>query len=120
MALKGLGQDTPAVQAGKDYTQHLQTKPVTGIVSSSKAVKGQTIAESVSESKTLNPGVFTNGMAITVEGGRVMNLGNYETARIGVSITVPCSTATLDEAYAYATEWVSAKIDEAVKMSKEP
>jgi hypothetical protein len=121
MALKGLGQDKPAISGaqGKDYTAHLQTKPVTGMVSSSKAVSGQTIAETASESKTLNPGVFTNGMSITVEGGRVMNLGNYETARIGVTITVPCSTATLDEAYAYATEWVSSKIDEAVKMAKE-
>jgi gamma-glutamyltranspeptidase len=58
-------------------------------------------------------------MAITVEGGRVMNLGNYETARIGVSITVPCSTATLDEAYNFGTTWVSEKIEEAVKAAKE-
>ena len=48
-----------------------------------------------------------------------MNLGNYETARVGVTITVPCSKDTLEEAYNYATEWVSAKINEAVGMAKE-
>lgn len=117
MALK-LGKDKTTVM-GVDYQQHLVTKPVTGMVSTSKAVSGKEIASSASETQTLNPGVFTNGMSITVEGGRVMNLGNYETARVGVTITVPCNKETLDDAYAYATDWVSEKINEAVKMAKE-
>jgi hypothetical protein len=104
---------------GKDYTEHLQTKPVTGMVSSSKSVAGKEVAASASETQTLHPGVFHNGMSITVEGGRVINLGNYETARIGVTITVPCDKDSLNEAYAFGTAWVSEKIDEAVKMAKE-
>lgn len=117
MALNIKGMD---VAAGKDYTAHLYTKPITGgVTQSSKAVKGEKIAESVSETQTLHPGVFTNGMSITVEGGRVINLGNYETARVGVSITVPCEPATLDDAYTWATEWVSNKIEEAVASAKE-
>ena len=104
---------------GVDYQQHLTTKPVTGMVSTSKSVSGTEIAGSLSETQTLHQGVFSNGMSITVEGGRVMNLGNYETARIGVTITVPCSKDTLDEAYAYATGWVSEKIEEALKLAKE-
>lgn len=124
MALKisGTGKlDAPksGVDWGKDYSTHLLTQPVTGMVSSSKAVSGQVIASSPSETQTLNPGVFTDGMSIRVEGGRVLNLGNYETARIGVTITVPCNKETLDDAYAYATSWVSEKIEEAVKMAKE-
>jgi len=111
---------TPAVKTGVDYNQHLHTKPVTGIVSTSKAVKGEEIAGSASETKVLHPGVFSNGMSITVEGGRTMNLGNYESARVGVSITVPCDKDSLNDAYAYATSWVSEKIEEAVKMAKEP
>jgi len=116
MALKGLGSG--GKQKAVDYNQHLKTKPVTGIVSSSKAVKGETIAQSSSETKVLHPGVFTNGMSITVEGGRVINLGNYETARVGVSITVPCDKGSLDEAYQFATDWVDSKIEEALKDAK--
>ena len=101
-----------------DYSAHLKTKPITGIKSSSKSVKGETIAESTSATETLHPGVFTNGMSITVEGGRVINLGNYETARVGVTITVPCEKGSLDEAYQFATNWVSEKINEAVKDAK--
>ena len=104
---------------GKDYTAHLHSKPITGMASSSKSQAGQVIAETIGESETLHSGVFTNGMSITVEGGRVINLGNYETARVGVTITVPCTKETLDEAYNYATGWVSDKITEALKMAKE-
>ena len=105
-------------KTGVDYTKHL-VKPITAIESSSKAVQGKVIAETTSESKTIHPGVFTNGMSITVEGGRVINLGNYETARVGVSITVPCDKDSLNEAYEFATGWVSGRIEEAVKMAKE-
>lgn len=119
MALKGLGQDTPATKKKPDYTAHLQTQPITGMVSSAKSVSGHTLAESVSESKTLHPGVFSNGMSITVEGGRTLNLGNFESARVGVTMTMPCTKETLEEAYTYATEWVSEKIEEAVKAAKE-
>lgn len=122
MALKiATGAEPPEKpKTGVDYQQHLHSKPVTGMVSTSKAQSGQPVAESLSETQTLHPGVFTNGMSITVEGGRVMNLGNYETARIGVSITVPCSKDTLDDAYQYATAWVSERIEEAIKDAKEP
>lgn len=124
MADQGVGmaltvKNGVAKKTGMDYGKHLETKPVTGIVSTSKSVAGKEIASSASESKTLHPGVFTNGMSITVEGGRVMNLGNYETARVGVSITVPCDKESLEDAYNYATQWVSEKIEEAVKMAKE-
>jgi len=111
--------NSQAKTQGADYTKHLTTKPVTGMVTSSKSVAGKEVAASASETKTLHPGVFSYGMSITVVGGRVINLGNYETARIGVSITVPCDPSTLNEAYSFGTEWVSSKIDEAVKLAKE-
>jgi hypothetical protein len=103
---------------GVDYQKHLVT-PVTGMVSTSKSIGSEVIAQSTGETQTLHPGVFSDGMSIRVEGGRVMNLGNYETARIGVTITVPCTKETLNEAYTYATDWVSERINEAVKLAKE-
>lgn len=118
MALKM--KDNGEKKIGVDYGQHLKTEPVTGMVSTAKAVSGQQIAGSLSETQTLHPGVFSDGMSIRVEGGRVLNLGNYETARVGVTITVPCTKDSLEEAYDYATTWVSGKIDEAVKQAKEP
>lgn len=120
MALKGLGTiNVPKQKPHKaDYSTHLATEPITGMVSSSKSVSGQQVAESMAGTQTLHPGVFSDGMSIRVEGGRVINLGNYETARIGVTITVPCTKETLNEAYTYATGWVSERIEEAMKMAK--
>jgi hypothetical protein len=51
-----------------------------------------------------------------VEGGRVLNLGNYESARITVAITVPTTVDQLSEAYEFASDWVSAKIEESVNL----
>lgn len=123
MALKMGGGKAVPPKTGTDYTEHLgfaaqKSKPVTGIVTKEQTVSGKTIAGGTSETSTLHPGVFTNGMSITVEGGRTLNLGNYESARIGVHITVPCDNDSLNEAYEYATNWVSEKIDEAVKIAK--
>jgi hypothetical protein len=117
MPLKMTG--TVPTKTGVDYEKHLTSQPVTGMVTSTKSVSGKEIASAPSETQTLHPGVFTDGMSIRVEGGRVLNLGNYETARVGVTITVPCDKDSLDEAYQYATSWVSEKIEEAVKMAKE-
>lgn len=117
MALNLKTGTTP--KTGVDYQQHLQTHPIVGSVATSKSVSGEKIAESLESTETIHPGVFSNGMSITVEGGRVLNLGNYETARVGVTLTVPCDKASLEEAYAYATNWVSDKIEEAIKLAKE-
>lgn len=106
------------VKTGVDYGSHLHTKPVTADVTTSKSVKGQQIAEG-SKSEVAHQGVFTDGTYITVEGGRTLNLGNYESAKIGVSVTIPCNKDSLDEAYEFGTKWVSDKIDEAVKLAKE-
>lgn len=122
MALN-IGGGSKPPSKGVDYSQHVggsthTAKPVTGMVTQQKTVSGQEIPGGVSQSETLHSGVFTDGMSITVEGGRVINLGNYETARVGVSITVPCTKDTLDESYEFATEWVSQKITEAVNSAQ--
>ncbi len=122
LKIKGAPLSTPLpvenVVLGVDYGVHLQTKPVAGMVTIQKSVGGKEIPGGVSETQTLSQGVFGTGMSITVEGGRTLNLGNFESARVGVTITVPCDQGTLEEAYDYATTWVSGKIEEAVKDAK--
>lgn len=114
---------TPAIpksSMGIDYDfgpKVEKTKPIVGTVTKETKVNGQMVVDK-SEVQTLHPGVFGGGMQIAVEGGRTLNLGNYESARVGVTITVPCSQDTLNEAYEYATQWVSEKIEEAVKAAK--
>jgi len=106
------------IKTGVDYGSHFGTKPIVGAVSKQQVIKGVEQAQEVTATETIHSGVFNTGMAITVEGGRTLNLGNFESARVGVTVTVPCDHATLNDAYEWATNWVSEKIDEAVKAAK--
>lgn len=113
----GLNMPPSEVKTGINYGQHLGSvtyKPITASTSFEK--KGSPAVDAKSE--TIHPGVATKGMSIAVEGGRTINLGNYESARIGITITVPCEMDTLTEAYDFATQWISEKIEEAVKAAK--
>lgn len=119
MGLIVKGGKTPGVKKpGVNYGHHLTTQPVTGKVSSAKSVAGTVVAETLDETTTVHPGVFTDGMSITVTGGRTLNLGNYESAKVSVSLTVPCDTNCINEAYDWATSWVSNRIEIAVAQAK--
>jgi hypothetical protein len=40
------------------------------------------------------------------------NLGNYESAKIGVSLKLPCLVPEIDEAFEYAKTWVDEKMNQ--------
>ena len=118
MALKlsSKGLDSP----GSEFASHLQDKavlPVTGTVSVSKKVGGAPLAETLTQEQ-VSKGVMLNKaevFSINVSGGQTINLGNYNSAKIGVSITLPTTKDELDEAYNFATAWVSEKLAKAMK-----
>jgi hypothetical protein len=125
MALKGLKKDGApadpyAAHLGTPEPVQVVTKPIQSLVTQYVSTKGN--KEPVpTETVTQHKGLFQkspNAMAITVEGGRTMNLGNYESAKIGVTITVPCDPDSLKEAYEWATDFVSSKISEAIDLAK--
>ena len=128
MALKGIPPSAMTAQQKSQqpkssYTQHLETKPVTSFTSVEHLTKNEPVphpGNKAGETKMEHPGMFTalSNMSISVEGGRTLNLGNYESARIGVTITVPCDPNSLGEAYDWASEWVSERINDAVNDAK--
>ncbi len=116
MAIKGLPK-LPIPPTGIDYSEHLVSKPVTSEITVSKSTKGVVTDEKVKPTTVEHPGATTpygTGMIITVEGGKTVNLGNFNSAKIGVSISVPCNMASLEDAWDFGSNWVSKKIDEAV------
>jgi hypothetical protein len=128
MALKGIpinpdyGKQTSLVPPkGTDYSKHLASKPIVSMETMEKSIKGEPIPfASTGETVTQHPGIFTQqpGMSISIQGGRTLNLGNHESAKIGVIITVPCDATSLTDAYEWATTWVSDKIESAIKDAK--
>lgn len=53
---------------------------------------------------------ITQPAVVGVEAGLTINLGNYESARISVSISVPCYAEERDAAYNEACKWVEERI----------
>jgi len=43
------------------------------------------------------------------------NLGNYSSAKLGVSLKIPCPHSEIDAVYAYAKEWVDTKMMSLIK-----
>jgi len=66
----------------------------------------------------------TEPAKVTVDYALTMNLGNFESAKIGVSVTVPCYTEEIDKAYEFAQAWAEERLskerDQVVNRSQAP
>lgn len=63
------------------------------------------------EEDTLEVHSFVTAPAnVSVEMGMTLNLGNFESARVTVSISVPCYKEEVEEAHAYARGWVEDRV----------
>lgn len=52
--------------------------------------------------------------------GATINVGNYQSVRIDVGISLPCYVEEIDDAFIKAKEIVSKKIDEEIEKIKNP
>ena len=67
---------------------------------------------------TVKPFV-TNTATVSVKGGATINLGNYESGRIDVMLSVPCYIEEVEEIYKPIKEWVDNKVYDEVKELRE-
>jgi len=58
----------------------------------------------------------TETAMVSVDYALTMNLGNYESARISVSVTVPCYKEEVDEAYEFAQAWAEQRLEKERNM----
>lgn len=47
--------------------------------------------------------------------GLTLNIGNYESARVDVKLSVPCYKEEVDDAYAWAKKWAEERLQQEVK-----
>ena len=76
------------------------------------------------ENETIEVRKFvTEPAKVTVNYGITMNMGNYESARIDVGVTIPCYKEELDDAHAFAIDWAESRLNkeiEALRSTKLP
>lgn len=58
---------------------------------------------------------LTEPARVSVMMGMTLNLGNYESARIDVSVALPCYREEVDAAYVQAHEWVNSRLQKEVE-----
>jgi len=56
------------------------------------------------------PDVQNPNCEVGFDAGYTHNLGNYQSARVGVSLKIDCAHSEIDEVYDYAMEWVNDKM----------
>lgn len=52
----------------------------------------------------------TEPARVTVEYGLTVNMGNYESARVSISVSVPCYKEELEDAYKFAEKWAQDRV----------
>jgi hypothetical protein len=55
---------------------------------------------------------------VGIVAGQTINLGNYNSARISVSVKLPCIKAELEATYEEALGWVDQKMSELIEQAK--
>lgn len=53
----------------------------------------------------------TNPAEVNVDYGITLNMGNYESAKINLSVRIPCYKEEIDEAYEFASAWVADRLE---------
>lgn len=102
-------------QKSSEYESHLMSSEITASMTQEEKIgemvmkkeKIQTLAHATIPAEKL--------IRLEVQGGRTVNLGDYNSGKFSVSLSVPCTKDDLTDAYDWATSWVSEKITEAVK-----
>lgn len=83
--------------------------------------KGAVISEkTASEKVDLTQGTQTVGASepfaeVGIDAGYTHNLGDFKSARVGVSLRVPCLVSEIDEAFTLAEGWVNKKLESMIE-----
>lgn len=101
-----------------DYSEHLggETKAVAvkpkiklSVTKKTGSAAPVTVKE---ESKELKPVICSSTPAIiTVSAGRTINLGDFNSAKVEVSLSYPCDPDDIENAYEHVFGWVDGKME---------
>jgi len=95
--------------------------PEEAFVSTEIKKTGETVPELKDKTEVLGVKEFAEEPAMVgIEHGVTLNLGNYESARISVSLRLPCANKPEEhtKAYEYAKKWIEDRVQAEVQEIK--
>jgi len=99
-------EDREQTEEEKDGAVEIQTRDA--IAEVRKTVFGK---EEVSSERIRIRPFISNPASISVKAGVTINLGNYESGRVDVMLTMPCYPEEVDATYNEVKEWVDSRVD---------
>jgi len=75
--------------------------------------------ETVSEDRIRIRPFATNPATVSVKAGATVNLGNFESARIDVMLSMPCYVEEVNFIYEQVKDWVDDRVQKEYKELKE-
>ena len=97
----------------EESTDQVQPEPITIETRDSIAEVRKTAfgKEEVSNERIRIRPFISQPASISVKAGVTINLGNYESGRVDVMLTMPCYPEEVDETYETVKQWVDARVD---------
>jgi len=106
-----MGEKEEEVGAGEQVIdQRISVRD--GILEVSKTVLGK---EEVSSERIRVRPFLTNVAVISVKAGVTVNLGNYESGRVDVMLSMPCYVQEVEDVYSQVKDWVDKKVAQEYK-----
>lgn len=120
ITIKSGGHLVKKLSTDTDYSAHLGFKQVTGSVNVEKKHASQSggaiqATTQIPVHKAISDGCCRVGCS----GARTINLGNYESVKIGVWLEMPCTKDDIASTYDFVTDWVGEQLTAAVAQTKE-
>lgn len=120
----GLSIKKPEGTVGKasNYDKHMTAQQAVGTVQATKTVKGKIPTLVLDTTEVVHTGVVAapeEMCHVSVSGDQTINMGNYESVKIHVGLTMPCKKADIEETFEYVSDWVSSKMKKATEETKE-
>lgn len=97
----------------------ISKKPATAVVQDQFKDKGAVISENTAHETVHEVPIKQTVPAaqlceVCVDLSFTKNLGNYQSAKVGVSIKIPCDYTEVDKAFDYAKEWSDNRLNQLV------
>lgn len=103
------------IRSGSAKARTAATKEVGRRTSSASMTHRKEVIESTTQNEELGQASFPPGVEpafVRVGAGQTYNLGNFESMRLDVSVTLPCLIEDIEETYTRASEFVAEKLQE--------
>lgn len=102
-----------------EYSKHFSMEVLGTTTVEKKTPVGVVQTEEVEKvASPLLSGTLNQNASVMIGASRTVNLGNYESAKISVAVTLPCEVSSISEIYEFGVTWVNKKMEEALTDNK--